>query len=330
VLVLAGGTAVALVATQDEPTTTVQPQSSQPASANTPGGTAPGGSGSTAAPTPALASDAVKGYLQALSSGDAQAALSYAADPVSGPLLSNAVLADSRKRAPLTTVDVPAVTDPAATSVPATYQLGRTPVSQSFDVVKVNDQWKLTQVTKTIDVGLVRRTSVPMKINGVTIASTTVTLLPGSYAFTTGLAYLSYGSKNVVLLRSPSDEANVYDLRTSLTSAGRKAVVSTAKKRYQKCLKAHALNPSNCPFGGTSKYQYTASTIRWRQSGKDPFRKVKVTIAGNIAQVSMPYSVKISGNCRYQGVAYRCSGSQKGRAAGLVTVTRKPLAIRWL
>jgi hypothetical protein len=327
VLVLAAGTAIAVVATRDKPTTTAPPQSSQQAS---PGGTTPGGTGSTAAPAATTASDAVKGYLQALSSGDAQAALSYAADPVSGPLLTNSVLADSHKRAPLTTVDVPAVADPDATSVPATYQLGKTPVSESFNVIKVGDQWKLTQVTKAVDVGLVRQASVPMKINGVTIAASTVTLLPGSYAFTTGLSYLSYGSKSTVLLKSPSDQANVYSLRATLTSAGKRAVVSTAKKRYQKCLKAHALKPSNCPFGGTSTYTYKASTIRWKQSGKDPFRKAKVTIAGSTAQVSIPFSVKISGDCRFKGAAYRCSGSQKGRAVGYVTVTKKPLAVRWL
>ena len=72
-------------------------------------------------------------------------------------------------------------------------------------------------------------------------------MLPGSYAFTTGLPYVSYGSKNVVLVKSPFVEANTYHIQSQLTNAGKKAVVSAAKKSYNKCLKAHSLTPKNCP-----------------------------------------------------------------------------------
>ena len=71
-------------------------------------------------------SDAVAGYLQALAAGDAVAALSFAADPApTGPLLTNEVLVESGDRAALTEIQVPVVEDQNATSVSATYTLGK-------------------------------------------------------------------------------------------------------------------------------------------------------------------------------------------------------------
>ena len=88
-------------------------------------------------------SDAVSAYLQALAAGDAVAALSYAADPApTGVLLTNEVLAESQNRAALSEIQVPVVEDQNATSVSATYTLGSSAVSESFDVVKVADAWK--------------------------------------------------------------------------------------------------------------------------------------------------------------------------------------------
>jgi hypothetical protein len=154
-------------------------------------------------------SDAVMGYLQALAAGDAVAALSFAADPApTGPLLTNEVLASSGERAELTEIQVPVVNDQNATSVSATYTLDNSAVSESFDVVKVADTWKLSRAVKDLDISFIVGGSVPVKINGVNVGQDSVAVLPGSYAFTTGLPYVGYGSKNVVLVKSPYVEAD--------------------------------------------------------------------------------------------------------------------------
>ena len=62
--------------------------------------------------------------------------------------------------------------------------------------------------------------SVPVKINGVKVDQESVAVLPGSYAFTTGLPYVGYGSKNVVLVKSPYVEADTYNIQSQLTNAG--------------------------------------------------------------------------------------------------------------
>ena len=276
-------------------------------------------------------SDAVMGYLQALAAGDAVAALSFAADPApTGPLLTNEVLARSGKRAELTEIQVPAVDDQNATSVSATYTLGDSAVSESFDVVKVADTWKLSRTVKDLDIGFIVGGSAPVKINGVDVDQDSVAVLPGSYAFTTGLPYVGYGSKNVVLVKSPYVEADTSRIQSQLTKSGEKAVVSATRKSYNKCLDANSLSPDNCPMKFESKYSYKKSTITWRQVGSDPFRKAKVSLGGTQARVELPLSLRITGSCSYQGRSGNCSGELNGRSVAVVKVTTKRLNVKWL
>jgi hypothetical protein len=276
-------------------------------------------------------SDAVAGYLQALAAGDAVAALSYAADPApTGPLLTNGVLVESGERAALTEIQVPVVDDQNATSVSATYTLGDSAVSESFDVVKVSDTWKLSRAVKDLDINFIVGGPVPVKINGVTVDQDSVAVLPGSYSFTTGLPYVGYGSKNVVLVKSPYVEADTYRIQSQLTNSGEKAVISAAKKRYNRCLDINSLKPKNCPIKFDSKYSYKKSTINWQQIGGDPFRKAKVTLDGTQARVEIPLKLKLTASCSSQGRAGNCSGALSGKAVAVVKVTSKPLEVKWL
>jgi hypothetical protein len=286
----------------------------------------------SAAPQNALRpSDAVRGYLQALAAGDAVAALSFAADPApSGPLLTNKVLAKSGERADLTQIQVPVVEDQNATSVSATYTLGKSAVSESFDVVKVADTWKLSRAVKDLDISFIVSGSVPVKINGVYVDQDSVAVLPGSYAFTTGLPYVGYGSKNVVLVKSPYVEADTYRIQSQLTKSGEKAVISATRKSYNKCLDANSLSPKNCPIQLESKYTYNKSTITWRQNGSDPFRKAKVSFGGTQARIEIPLNLRVSGKCTYQGRSGDCSGALRGRSVAVVKVTTKALNVKWL
>jgi hypothetical protein len=310
-----------VVATRGRPSAnpggSAQGQQTNPAQSNAPHST----------PRP---SDAVSAYLQALAAGDAVAALSYASDPApTGPLLSDEVLAESLERAPLTEIHVPVVEDQGATSVSATYTLGKSAISESFDVVKVADAWKLSRAIKDLDLGFIVGGPVPVKINGVTVDEDSIAVLPGSYAFTTGLPYVGYGSKNVVLVKSPYVEADTYRIQSQLTNSGEKAVISAAEKSFNECLKAHSLTPKNCPMKFDSKYRYTESSITWRQSGSDPFRKPKITLDGTQARIEIPLDLKLSGSCAYQGRSGNCSGTLKGKSVAVVKVTTKPLKVNW-
>jgi hypothetical protein len=157
-----------------------------------------------------------------------------------------------------------------------------------------------------------------------------VAVLPGSYAFTTGLPYVGYGSKNVVLVKSPYVEADTYRIESQLTKSGEKAVVSATRTSYHKCLDVHSLSPKNCPMNFESKYSYNKSTITWRQVGSDPFRKAKVSLGGTQARVEIPLNLRLSGSCTYQGRSGNCSGELTGRSVAVVKVTTKQLNVKWL
>jgi hypothetical protein len=305
----------------------------QPVPSRVPSGTASSAPPTSAPPPAALASDAVAGYLDALAAGDAAAALSYSADPVKpGPFLTDKVLAESIKRAPLTAIAVPEVTDQQASSVSATYRLGKTEVNTSYQVVKVSGAWKLAAVSKTIDLGLVRSPSIPMLINGVEVNSDNVDLLPGSYAFTTASPHLTYGSKNVLVITDPNAYANILDLRASLSDRGRKTMISMANRSYDACLRTKVARPRNCPFAWTNSiYRFRNGSVTWRQLGSDPFRKPKVQLSGPAAQVDIRLGVRISGPCVYRGTSYlSCTGRVTGRGLAAIRLDRKKLAVVWL
>jgi hypothetical protein len=327
ILIIIGAAALAvilvavavIVASRDKP------------SADPQGGQNPGGQQSGAPQNTPRPSDAVSAYLQALAAGDASAALSYSADPApTGPLLTNEVLAESRNRMQLTGIDVPVVDDQNVKSVSATYTLGSSVVNESFDVVKVAGTWKLSRAVKDLDLAFIVDGPVPVKINGVKVTEESVAVLPGSYAFTTGLPYVGFGSKNVVLVRSPYVDADTYNIQSQLTGAGKKAAISAAKKSFSKCLKAHSLTPKNCPQKFKSKYSYNKSSITWRQVGKNPFRKPSLTFSGTQARVQVPIDLKLSGSCSYQGRSGNCSGSLTGTSVAVIKVTAKPLKVKWL
>jgi hypothetical protein len=311
-----------VVATRDKPnpagSTSAQGKLTNPAQSTAPHKT----------PRP---SDAVTAYLHALAAGDAAAALSYAADPApKGPLLTNEVLAKSKNRAELTEIHVPVVDDQNAKSVSATYTLGNSAVSESFDVVKVGDSWKLSRAVKDLDIGFIMDEAVPVKINGVKVNKDSVAVLPGSYAFTTGLPYVGYGSKNVVLVRSPYVEADTYRIQSQLTKSGKKAVTSATKKSYNKCLKADSVNPKNCPMSFNPKYHYTKGTVTWRQAGRDPFRKPKITFSETQVRIEIPLDLELSGSCTSPDRSGTCSGKLTGKSVAVVKVTSKPLKVDWL
>ena len=175
--------------------------------------------------------------------------------------MTDQVLAESVKRAPITKIDVPAVSDPAASTVTASYTVGKTPVTVDYGGAAGRRGVEAdARSHKTVDLGLVRTPSIPIRINGVKVTSDFVDVLPGTYAFTTESPQLTLGSKAVMVVKHPNDYANVLDLRVGLSDAGRKTVVGLARKSYNACLRSRITRPRNCPFAWTNSGQ------RYRQS----------------------------------------------------------------
>jgi hypothetical protein len=228
----------------------------------------------------ATADTAVRGFLQALAAGDAAAALSYAlVPPGERTLLTSEVLAQSRRHGGLSAVAVTPVSDPAATAVQATYQVGRTRVSETFAVIKAGQAWKLTRPYTYLDLTGTAYTRQAVMVNGVPVRRPTVNVFPGTYVFSTGSRVTDFGSHNVVVVGRTSSPPNTAGIRPRLTGDGVGLMRSLARTSLDSCLRQHKLAPKNCPFAATAAgYKIDTSTIRWTRSGPDPFRRSTVTM----------------------------------------------------
>ncbi len=332
-LVLAVGTTGIVLANRDDtPAVASRPSATQSQAQPSSGPTNdPPTEPTNPPPSGGTASDAVKGYLQSLADGNADAAIAYSADPLSkGGALTDAVLARSNKRAPLTNIQVPVVDDENALTVDATYKIGSKSVSETFDVVKSGDDWKLSRVVADLNVGGSLYKGVTMRINGAKVTRSIVSVFPGSYTFSSGKKALTYGSK-VVLVKGPSDTPSTSGVRIALTSDGKKSVSRAAKRSYSSCLRQHALAPKGCPFGFTSgSFRYNKSSIRWTENGsKDPFRSSKVTMLGLYARVSAKIDVQMNASCTSSGRASTCSGDVTRTAYAYVSATKPSDKVRW-
>jgi hypothetical protein len=288
------------------------------------------------APTPTVAvgpraSDAVQGYLSALAAGDANGALAYAAvPPANKTLLTKQALAAAKKNGAISSIKVTPVDDPAATLVDASYKVGKKPVTVSFAVDSSSGSWKLTNVAAEADLSFVGR-GYPMLINGTKVTGTNVSLFPGSYTFSTGLKYLTYGSPNTIVVDSPIEPVATYGLAVTVSKSGKKAAAAAVKTRYRTCLKSDSAKPANCPNRWTSSaVKWRNGTIDWKQRGADPFKKATVKMYGDVAGVRIPIRLELSGTCTQQGRTGRCTGATlKGNAIAQVSLKSNKLSAKW-
>jgi hypothetical protein len=292
------------------------------------------GSTSSASPTVgAKPSDAVVGYLTALSSSDARKALSFGlSQPAETSLLTDKALSAALKDAPLTAIEVPQIDGESEAAVEASYKLGKRSLTETFDVVKQGDDWKLRGVASELELGLVRTGSVPLLINGTKVSKDRVSLFPGSYTFSTGLKYSDYGKDPTILVTGPGGFPNTSQLAVRVNAKGKSAAVAAAKKSYNKCLQSDDAAPPKCPNRWTSKAaKWRKGTIDWKQTGSDPFRKAKVTTSGLFAQVQIPLRVELSGICTQGGRTGRCVGATiTGTSISVVSLQTNSPKVKWL
>jgi hypothetical protein len=296
------------------------------------GGTGGGGGTSSAPPAEAKkASDAVKGYLDALAAGDAQTALGFASTaPADTTFLTNEVLAASNKTAPMTAVNVPEVDDEYAYRVTASYKLGSQNVSADFSVEKEGDTWKMREVAADLDLQSKRDKTLPMIINGVAVQSNKIALFPGAYTFTSGNKLVDYGKSNTLIVKSASDyPTGLSDIEPTLTSAGEKAFTSAVKDNVKKCMKSKDLKNSGCPNNVTKVSGTTPKegTFKWSYD-EDALDNLKIRLDYDnpaIAESSVYLSMKAEGDCKQGPCRITPFFSPKPSA----NMTQDPLKIVW-
>ena len=240
---------------------------------------ADGGSSSSTAPEASKPSDAVRGFLEAVAANDSARALGYVYKPPSDTtFLTDAALQASSKIAPMTDISVPEVDQMSAATVPATFSLGGKSYTREFTPFRDGDNWKVYDGVSEVSVGSRRAQTLPMLVNGTEVDADSVFIVPGTYVFTSGSKWVSYGSSNK-LVATEQYVSLPQDLQPTLTKDGSKAVVSKTKAAFESCLKQHKLKPKGCPnrIDDTRGIKVQESTVRWRVTS-DPFRNAKIRL----------------------------------------------------
>ena len=204
----------------------------------------------------ASGADAVRGYLEALSRGDATAALSFSNDqPASKDLLTDEVLKKQVAQWPITNIQI--LDDNSAHS----YGFGQVHVSAKFgdntsdvtlSVKKSGKSWKLDHAAIKVDStsGSVGDDALKtVTFFGKPIGGSPVYVFPGWVDTSSSNSNLSVKVKKPFLLDSLSSSGIgfVSDLDITLSDNGVSATMSAISAALTDCTKSNLLSPPDCP-----------------------------------------------------------------------------------
>ena len=213
--------------------------------------------------SPAAAAQVVRGYLNALTRGDAASAMAYSEQQASDPsLLTPRMLAEQRPNARLSQVTVHQPSEPG--KVPASYRLGTEPVSAVYQLTLHDHGWVLDRAAAEIDLS---GFAIPVAVNGMAPESLRPSLFPGHYLVTSQLPRYRVTDGDLIVAHpfaSPEIDTGI-----DLSEAGRAEVIAAAESRLTDCLSRHDLDPSGCGFSVVDPQQtdLDASSVTWSAKG---------------------------------------------------------------
>ncbi|BBZ15181.1 DUF4878 domain-containing protein [Mycobacterium branderi] len=243
-------------------------------------------------------SDTVKGYLEALSRGDADTALSYSNDqPASKEFLTDDVLKRQITKWPITNIRILNAADAdhsfGFAEVHAVATFGDQTSDTTLSVKKVDGHWKLDSATIKLDLsnpgGMDNQALQTLTIFGRPAGQSAAYVFPGWVDLGSSNANLAVKSKPM-LLDSLRSTGGLYlsDVTFELSDAGKAAVMSALAKSLEGCTASPMLAPPNCPQNDYDP-SIVDGTVVWGTpdlSGVkvgffDPYR-LQATIAGPI------------------------------------------------
>lgn len=209
---------------------------------------------STSSEKSTKAGDVVKGYLDALSRGDAEAALSYSNDqPGSKDLLSDGILKAQVARWPIT--DVQILSDNSERSfgyaqVHVSAKFGDQTSDVTLPVKKSGSQWQLEHAAIKVDaLGTMDNEA----LDTLTFFSTAVGKSP-VYVFPGFVDAASSNSNVAVKLKKPylldalnSGSSYFSQVDFALSDTGQSAIMSAISAELADCVRSNRLAPPDCP-----------------------------------------------------------------------------------
>ncbi|AXK76914.1 MULTISPECIES: DUF4878 domain-containing protein [Mycobacteriaceae] len=243
-----------------------------------------GGSALTGGGSP---QEAAKAYLEALASGDAEAALSLGLNaPATTDLLTDDVLRQQIEKAPITAISVPDGTAPMGdfAMVPVSAKFGDEVSSASLTMRKANGEWKVQNSAVKIDFSAVlgiNKSLADLTIFG-TPATGPVYVFPGWVDYGSSNANLSY--KGPTLLLNQLDSFLLFNSVTpTLSPSATDAINTRLLDDLAKCTASRLFAPPGCPLK-VSPAGLVDGTAQWGP----------LTDLGNIKQMFNPYNMTVS------------------------------------
>ncbi|CAJ1584135.1 hypothetical protein [[Mycobacterium] wendilense] len=203
------------------------------------------------------AGDVVKGYLEALARGDAEAALSYSdGQPGSKEFLTDEILKKQIEKAPITNIKI--LNDDSATA----YSMGTVHVAVNFGdqvsdetlmLKRSGKEWKLQMAAAKVEkppVNTQDKSLSNVTLFGKPLPTSAFYVFPGWLDIGTTNPNLSVTSEPL-LLNGLSGYSSVFNLRieVGVSDAGRKAAEKAVRDAIIKCTRSSALKPPSCPNG---------------------------------------------------------------------------------
>lgn len=300
------------------------------------GSNGPGGGGASSA------EGAVKGYLEALSKGDAGAALAFGADqPASKDFLTDDVLKQQTAKWPITNVRILSTneTGPMA-QVHVSVNFGDQTADQTLMVKKDDNGWRLPTASVKVNLGAsggIRMTNpatgqplpaAPLTLFGKPAPSNAaVYVFPGWLDLGSASKYLTVSTARPVLLDGlvASGVGLTVGTQMQLSEAGLGAAKQAVAAAVAECAKSTLLAPPGCP-NAMPNPTLVDGTVHWEPPAD--LNQVNYTFT------AFDLSVRTMGTSQWTITATSTSGATvQGKQfvplMGQIDMTQDPLTVKW-
>ncbi|OOK78430.1 lumazine-binding domain protein [Mycobacterium kansasii] len=262
------------------------------------------------------AGDAVKGYLQALARGDAEAALSYGADqPATKELLTEEILKKQIAQWPISNIRI--LSDDS-TGAGAAVGFGQVHVVVNFgdkvsdttlSMKKDHGSWKLPSAAIKVKPGLAGDRDAAGKtvtFFGTPVGDSTVYVFPGWIDVGTTNPYITVTAKPILLDQVSLISETWIQPTFVLSDKGRDAARDQLAAAMANCQKSNLLAPPGCPMS-VDPYGLADGTAAWgpadisavKFDSFDPYRLALMFFG----EVKEPIAVRTTGGATKQGEA---------------------------
>lgn len=259
-----------------------------------------GGSTGTASSTPSnkyrTPDAAIHAYFAALNAGDATSIIAMAESmPADTTLLTNEVLTQATSDTQITDVSIAESTDKR--SFPVTYTIAGHTVADMFQLNKDSaGSYRLATIALPMSVNPIPASQVGLRVNGVPVTSSKITVFPGTYTMTLDSPMYQLQPDTFVvdsLIRPPS----LQDNQVSLTDQGIEDVRKAAGDHLTWCLANKETVKPECGLNYTGTFDdqklVTDSLECKVSSGAGAIDRAEIVVNSNdVAQMSAELDMK--------------------------------------